>query len=298
MKSFILKEINQGYGNRYLYDAIRHNDIEKVKFLIENGVDVNEKNLLGKTPLYEAASSGYLELVKFLVEKGADVNAKTNNGVTALHDAAYNGYLEIEKFLVEKGADINAKTNSGRTPLHEAASGNKLEALKFLVEKNADVNAKTNDGVTPLHEAATSGNIIIIHLLVKKGADVNAKNNKGLTPFEIAIRLRHEAAENLLRFLIEQPPERIIEDKVVEASNPEYLKELGEHRIVCPVCLTNEKKIALSCGHMVCAKCSKEIKDRDNKCPICRKPIETRQELFYKKYLKYKNKYLTLKNTL
>lgn len=265
IKSFILKEINQGYGNRYLFDAVRNNDIEKVKFIIENNVNVNERNLLGKTPLYEAASIGYLELVKL---------------------------------LVEKGADVNAKSNSGKTPLHEAASNGKLEALKFLVEKNADVNAKTNDGITPLHEAATNGNIIAINILVKKGADVHTKNNRGLTPLEIAIRLRHEAAENLLRFFVEQPQERIIEDKVVDSSNPEYLKELVEHRIVCPVCLTNEKKIALSCGHMVCAKCSKQIKDRDNKCPICRKPIESRQEVFYKKYLKYKNKYLALKNTL
>jgi alpha-tubulin suppressor-like RCC1 family protein len=62
-------------------------------------------------------------------------------------------------------------------------------------------------------------------------------------------------------------------------------------RMTCPICLTNERKVRLNCGHMLCEICS----DKVDKCPECRTPIINKDAVFYNKYLKYKNKYLTLK---
>ncbi|XP_064966010.1 E3 ubiquitin-protein ligase RGLG3-like isoform X2 [Musa acuminata AAA Group] len=44
----------------------------------------------------------------------------------------------------------------------------------------------------------------------------------------------------------------------------------------CPICLTNPKDLAFSCGHLTCRDCGTAIPT----CPICRSPITTRLRLF------------------
>ena len=68
-----------------LHEAAAEGDLQRVKKLVEKGVDVDVKNIVRWTPLHFAAVSGYLNVVRFLVEKGADVNAKDNHGLTPLH---------------------------------------------------------------------------------------------------------------------------------------------------------------------------------------------------------------------
>ena len=70
--------------------------------------------------LHRAAFRGRLENVRFLIQDGADVNA-TNKDYkqTPLH-IANEGHLEIAKLLVEKRAKVNATDKHGKTPLHNA----------------------------------------------------------------------------------------------------------------------------------------------------------------------------------
>ncbi len=72
----------------------------------------------------------------------------------------------------------------------------------------------------------------------------------------------------------------------------EYATQLVE-RIRCPICLTNERHIALDCGHTICPECAQNTSLIN--CPECRKPITQRKKIFYNKYLKYKTKYAQLK---
>ena len=58
----------------------------------------------GMTPLLYAVKWNNFELVKMLVENGAFVNAKDKNGNTALSIAGSNGNNPIYNFLVEHGA--------------------------------------------------------------------------------------------------------------------------------------------------------------------------------------------------
>ncbi len=141
---------------------------------------------MGGTVLHAVDEGGNLEVVKYLVEQGADVNAKDEDGWTVLHAVDEGGNLEVVKYLVEQGADVNAKGEWGRTALHAVAEGGNLEVLKYLVEQGADVNAKGEWGRTALYSAARRGNLEVVKYLVEQGADVNAKTKDGETVLQTA----------------------------------------------------------------------------------------------------------------
>ena len=69
-----------------LHEAITDNDLHVVKFLINKGVDVNDRRLSGcccrhgEPPLHHAVWDGNKEIIQYLVEHGADVNFKDTDG--------------------------------------------------------------------------------------------------------------------------------------------------------------------------------------------------------------------------
>jgi hypothetical protein len=80
------------------------------KQFIKAGVDVNYRYPLarnyadGMTALLYASKWNNLEIVKMLIENGADMNVREINGNTALALAQANGNKEISNFLIEHGA--------------------------------------------------------------------------------------------------------------------------------------------------------------------------------------------------
>ncbi|WMT84897.1 ankyrin repeat domain-containing protein [Wolbachia endosymbiont of Listronotus oregonensis] len=101
-----------------------------------------------KTILHIASQNCNLETVKFLVENLLDINVQIPK-LTALHYAAEEGCAEVVKFLVEKGVDINATKYERWTPLHAATYEGKLEIIRFLLDKGSDPTIRDTDGKTP-----------------------------------------------------------------------------------------------------------------------------------------------------
>ena len=95
--------------------AAGRGDLAYVKRCVRGGKSVNTRRW-ATTALHSAASEGHLEVVKYLVEQGADINATTSRyGWTVLHYAATWGQLAVVRYLVEQGADVNAKDSDGDT---------------------------------------------------------------------------------------------------------------------------------------------------------------------------------------
>ena len=96
------------------------------------------------------------EFIKSLIEQGVNVNTKDVSGYTPLHTAAHKSPLDIMQYLIANGANVNAKTNDGWTPLHTVALVCKnVEILQYLISAGADVHAKNNVGTIPLDYAKT-----------------------------------------------------------------------------------------------------------------------------------------------
>ena len=165
-------------------------NLEKIQKLVKFGADVNVKDRLwgDTTALMYASKYNKLAIVKFLVENGAEVNAVDNDKRTALMYASSNGEdNKIVHYLLSKGADINAKDINGENALMRATSKYQWDIAKFLIEQGININNKNKNGNTALMWFAENGDLDKVQYLISKGADINAKNNDGKTAFMIAL---------------------------------------------------------------------------------------------------------------
>lgn len=186
-------------------------DLEKIKSLLENSIDINALDENGFSALHFAVQENHIQVVKYLLEKGASVDSSSLedpgefSGWTPLHLACLFGYLEIVKLLLENGADVNFTTAQGEieggeakgwTALHCACAKNHIEIVKLLLEKNARLNLTDNDNRTPLHIAYIFGHQNIMKILIEKGALLKIKDKFGnipsLSPAFFKTSKRHE----------------------------------------------------------------------------------------------------------
>ena len=111
-----------------LYDAIDEDSITYIKYALENGSSVNQIFInvddSYSYPIIRATVKGYLDIVKYLVENGADINLCGDDKYTALHYACLYNYYEIVQYLVEHGADMYIKNIYGKRPIDIAIKKN------------------------------------------------------------------------------------------------------------------------------------------------------------------------------
>jgi len=174
-----------------LFRAIDKDDINTVKKLIKEGVDVNAC-WKGYTPLTylievmkydDCDSCDYKEtkeIARLLVEAGADVNAKLNDWPLLLEAVGF-GDINLVKLFLEHGANISETNDLGQNALIIAVSYGDYNMAKFLIDNGIDVNKKDEDGVTALMEAAYGDRTDIVDLLIKAHADVNARHVGDIT---------------------------------------------------------------------------------------------------------------------
>jgi len=93
----------QGYV-KMLHQYVRDRDIKKIKELLTQGEDINDKDWLGYTPLQWAVYFGYPDLVGLLISKGADPDIQSDTGRYALEIARAMAYPELEALLRKLGA--------------------------------------------------------------------------------------------------------------------------------------------------------------------------------------------------
>lgn len=123
-------------GKASLRDFVRFGELEKVKTLLENGVNVDEKENDTCSSLHIACFSGQLEMVKLLLSFGANVNDRDDSlGIlwTPLHRAIVSGNYEIVQILLKNGASMECN-ELGETPVHTAAKSGQTNSLRTLLE--------------------------------------------------------------------------------------------------------------------------------------------------------------------
>ena len=185
---FVKSEVAQSYlmqttPESSFIQAVKKENLAEVERFIDEGVDLELKDLNGYTPLMHAVKQQNTELVKLLAEYGANVDTSDGLEDTPLVWASSMKNEAIVKVLLEHGA---APDKGNFTPLMWAAYYGNLPLVKIFLESRANLNSRTNEGWTALMWAAERGNLQVIWELLKRGASVNMQNNKGQTALMLA----------------------------------------------------------------------------------------------------------------
>ena len=116
---------------RYFAQATMDGSLRRMQLLHFAGASVNSRGDYCM-PLFLAAGEGRLEGVRYLLDEGADINAREKYGNTALTEATYYGHIAVVKELLFRGADVNAIGDHG-TAL-DVAIARKHEVIADLLE--------------------------------------------------------------------------------------------------------------------------------------------------------------------
>lgn len=164
-------------GRTAIMIATYANDVEMVKVLIAEGADVDIQDNMLNTPFLYAGAEGYMEILKLMIAAGADPTITNRYGGVALIPASEHGYVEVvNELLTNTKTDVNHVNNLGWTALLEAiilndGSEKQQQTIRLLIEHGADVNLADKDGVTPLEHAREKGYKEIEEILLEAGAN-------------------------------------------------------------------------------------------------------------------------------
>jgi ankyrin repeat protein len=210
-----------------LETAVHMNNTEALLWLLDQGVNPNDKTSKGYTPLTTAIRENRADLVDLLLSRGADPNIRGEDWpvcmavrqpallkklLPAIDDPrAHKGVLEMAvvanqlesiKLLLAAGVSVEDKNGGVFSPLTTAIREDRKDLTKYLLDEGgADPNAPGEH--LPIVKAVRrcrGDDLEMIEILLLKGADPN-KTYRGWNAIMQAVE---NGDANVLRLLVEK----------------------------------------------------------------------------------------------
>ena len=160
--------------------AAQHNFFERVKLLVERGVDVNARSLRTRRTAYEEAlRADHDSIAEYLLQHGAtkiDLDPLETFALACIAGRA----KEVHARLADDPTLLERLGHYGRMDmLHRAVDAKQGAGIRLIVELGVDVN-----GIVPgtgldravIHNAAAWGGLEVVKLLLELGADPNLRD--------------------------------------------------------------------------------------------------------------------------
>ncbi|CAN9317324.1 unnamed protein product [Alternaria alternata] len=221
--------------------AVKFNDKDAMIYLLDQGVNPNDRTPDGCTPLTTAINDDHGELVDILLSRGADPairgkdwplcmavkrpailkkllaatpNPRAFRGVVEM--AVVANQLESIKLLLAAGVSVEDKNCGVFSPLTTAIREERKVIVRYLLDvANADPNAPGEH--LPIVKALRrySGDTEIIQMLLTRGADIN-KMHRGWNAILQAVE---NGDAEILKLLIDMggPPDLQLQDEAGRA---------------------------------------------------------------------------------
>lgn len=184
------------YGDTPLILAVKENNLEIIRDLIQAGADPNENK--GELLLKVEDT----DVLQELVNLGADIEKYGGEALTLSRN------FNLSQKLLELGADPNY-TFIGQSPLLNATEDNNTEMIKLLLNYGADINIQDKeDGWTPLMVATYEGHVDLVRFLLKNGANPRLRSFQDKTAYDWALEAKKTNAEiqSMLQNAMKAPP--------------------------------------------------------------------------------------------
>jgi len=197
-----------------LYTATGVGSIDIVKCLIGKGADINQTNRYSRSIIQQCVLEGRMEMFNlFLSLPNLDINNKDIFGRTVLHTAAEWGRITMLQEILNKfkSLDLEQKDELGYTPLHIATLGSKRAMVETLVNTfKVNIDPLDKLGRSPLHYAAQWRRIPIANTLCNAGANVNLPDLDGNTPLHLCIEIKNAP---IIKLLLDAKADPCIQNK-------------------------------------------------------------------------------------
>lgn len=130
-------------------------NLNVVKFLIKENVNLDKIDATGCSPLYHAIRKGHADIAYLLYLKGASVHSPPEKLAKLLCICGFKGETSIVKLLNDCEANIEISDYDLRSVAHLAAAEGHTELLLFLInETDFNFDLKDRWGKKPLDEIA------------------------------------------------------------------------------------------------------------------------------------------------
>ncbi|KAK5988121.1 Ankyrin-3-like protein [Cladobotryum mycophilum] len=188
-------DVNQVCNNGWTAIHLLGPSLANIKRLVNAGAGINIQDThMGDTPLSLAAFNGDLERVKYFLKNGANINLGSSSDGAPLLQACRKANFEIVKYLVENGADVNQACDGiAGTPLQatcvqytDNSIDNREEMVEYLIDNGAEVSGRGGLHGYPINAASIIGKPSLVNLLLDKGATVEVKDDMGRMPIHNA----------------------------------------------------------------------------------------------------------------
>lgn len=168
-------DINNKTGNSgvcLLDTAMLSGKMDAIRFLLDNGIDVNYFDL-GRSAIgtsFHMKTEGDVKaMIKLLVQYGLKLDMVFGNRTPLLRVIReHPDYFDIIEFLIENGADVNQAVG-GLTPLGYAISVGSAGLVRLFLKHNVNIHQPTF-GRTPIQLAMENSHADIVTILIGKGA--------------------------------------------------------------------------------------------------------------------------------
>jgi ankyrin repeat protein len=196
--SFADPSIKNNKGETCLYNLRWGNGgqgrVESIKLLVEKGVDLESRDVRGRTALLAACENAQTQFIYGLLDNGADLKATDCQNKSCKLPPITRAYS-----LTHIGLHVLAATHLSNADGWKKDLEATLKVMQHLIRRGLDINAMDYAGNTPFHNAIAwdyywTTVVINLEAILKSGGVANVRNHRGRTALHLAAALRSDDA--------------------------------------------------------------------------------------------------------